>query len=102
MAEHASAHNERSSTIVVANALAAQQWEMHLAAAGIAAGAPAWETPPLKSYAAWLDELWLDYDHRRQCARCAAVGAASRRRRAGERRSRLGDAAAQIVRGMAR
>ncbi len=61
MAEHTSAHNERSSTIVVASALAAQQWEMHLADARIAAGAPAWETPPLKSYAAWLDELWLEH-----------------------------------------
>jgi ATP-dependent helicase/nuclease subunit B len=61
MAEHASAHNERSTTIVVANALAAQQWEMHLAAAAVAAGTPAWETPPLKSYAAWLDDLWLEH-----------------------------------------
>ena len=55
MAEHASARNERSTTIVVANALAAQQWELHLAADALGSGAP-----------------------------------------------RLGDAAAQIVRGLAR
>jgi len=61
MAEHAGAHQERSSTIVVANALAAQQWEMHLAAAAVAGRVHAWETPPLKSYAAWLDELWLEH-----------------------------------------
>ncbi len=61
MAEHASAPNPRSTTIVVANALAAQQWEMHLAADAIARGTVAWETPPLKSYAAWLDDLWLEH-----------------------------------------
>jgi ATP-dependent helicase/nuclease subunit B len=61
MAEHTSAHTERSTTIVVASALAAQQWEMQLAARAVAEGALAWETPPLKSYAAWLDELWLSH-----------------------------------------
>jgi probable DNA repair protein len=61
MAEHASARTERSTTIVVANALAAQQWETHLAAEVVAAGARAWETPPLKSYGAWLDDLWLEH-----------------------------------------
>ena len=61
MAEHASARNERSTTIVVANALAAQQWELHLTADALGAGARAWETPPLKPYAAWLDELWLEH-----------------------------------------
>ncbi|HUQ51935.1 MAG TPA: PD-(D/E)XK nuclease family protein [Gammaproteobacteria bacterium] len=60
MAEDASAGSERS-TIVVADALAAQQWEMHLAAAAIGGSAGAWETPPVKSYAAWLDELWLEH-----------------------------------------
>jgi ATP-dependent helicase/nuclease subunit B len=60
MAEHASADPERS-TVVVNNALTAQQWEMHLAAASIAAGAFSWETPPVKSYAAWLDDLWLEH-----------------------------------------
>jgi probable DNA repair protein len=59
MAEPASA-GERS-TIVVGNALAAQQWEMHLAAVPIGGAAPAWETPPVRSYAAWLDELWLEH-----------------------------------------
>jgi len=61
MAELASARDPRSTTIVVSDALAAQQWEMHLAAEAIAAGVSAWETPPLKSYAAWLDELWLEH-----------------------------------------
>jgi probable DNA repair protein len=58
--ERASALTERS-TILAANALAAQQWEMHLAAEPIRAGAAAWETPPVRSYAAWLDELWLEH-----------------------------------------
>lgn len=52
---------ERGAAIVVGNALAAQQWELHLADAVLAAGADAWETPPLKTYAAWLDELWLEH-----------------------------------------
>jgi probable DNA repair protein len=60
MAEQASAGGARS-TIVVTDALAAQQWEMHFAAAPIGAGAGAWETPPIRSYAAWLDELWLEH-----------------------------------------
>ena len=63
MAEHASA-DERS-TIVVGNALAAQQWEMHLAAVPISGAAAAWETPPVRSYAAWLDELWLEHADQR-------------------------------------
>jgi len=58
MAERAGA---TPSTIVVANALAAQQWELHLAADALGGTAEAWETPPLKSYAAWLDELWLEH-----------------------------------------
>jgi exodeoxyribonuclease-5 len=61
MAEHASAPAGRSTRIVVANALAARQWELHLAADAIAAGAAAWETPPVTSYGAWLDELWLEH-----------------------------------------
>jgi hypothetical protein len=60
MAEHASASVERS-TIVVSNALAAQQWELHLAAPQIAAAAYSWETPPIASYSAWLDELWREH-----------------------------------------
>ncbi len=54
------AGSERS-TIVVANALAAQQWEMHLSAAQIAGRAAAWATPPLATYAAWLERLWADH-----------------------------------------
>lgn len=54
------ADSERS-TIVVANSLAAQQWEMHLSAAQIAGRATAWATPPLATYAAWLDGLWADH-----------------------------------------
>ena len=61
MAAHASARNERSTTIVASNALAAQQWELHLAADAVRSGAKAWETPPLKPYAAWLDDLWLEH-----------------------------------------
>jgi probable DNA repair protein len=61
MVVHASAPAERSSRIVVANALAARQWELHLAADAIEAGAPAWETPPVTPYAAWLAELWLEH-----------------------------------------
>jgi probable DNA repair protein len=57
MPGNTSAANERS-TIVVANALAAQQWEMHLSAAQIAGREAAWATPPLATYAAWLDALW--------------------------------------------
>ena len=34
---------------------------MHLAAYRSAATAAAWETPPVRSYAAWLDELWLEH-----------------------------------------
>jgi len=51
------ASGERS-TFVVANSLAAEQWEMHLAGAEIGAGAAAWATPPVATYAAWLDGLW--------------------------------------------
>ena len=61
MAAHASARIERSTTIVTANALAAQQWELHLAAGALDSGTKAWETPPLKPYAAWLDDLWLEH-----------------------------------------
>ena len=83
MAEHASAGSERS-TIVVADALAAQQWEMHLAAAPIGAAAAAWETPPVRSYAAWLDELWLEHADRRGPALTAGQSFALWRRVVGE------------------
>ena len=61
MPEHAGARNEHSTTIVVSNALAAQQWELHLAASALGSGARAWETPPLAPYAAWLDTVWLEH-----------------------------------------
>ncbi len=64
MAEYASALAERS-TIVVTHALAAQQWELHLAARSIDSGTHAWETPPLLSYSAWLEELWLEHGDER-------------------------------------
>jgi ATP-dependent helicase/nuclease subunit B len=46
-------------TIVVASALAARQWEIHLASPDIAAGGAVWETPPIRPYGAWLVERWL-------------------------------------------
>ncbi|HEX7235971.1 MAG TPA: hypothetical protein VF405_03345, partial [Gammaproteobacteria bacterium] len=61
MAAHAGAAYERSTAILVANALAAQQWEIYLAADALASNSSAWETPPVKSYGAWLDELWLEH-----------------------------------------
>ncbi len=45
--------------IVVADGLAARQWELYLAAAQIVAGSPAWVTPEIVPYATWLDGLWL-------------------------------------------
>lgn len=59
MAVQPSAAHDRS-TIIVANALAAQQWEMHLAAELVGGTATAWETPPIRPYAAWLDDLWRE------------------------------------------
>jgi ATP-dependent helicase/nuclease subunit B len=46
-------------TVVVESALAARQWEIHLAARDIAAGASVWETPPIRPYGVWLAERWL-------------------------------------------
>ncbi len=51
-------------TIVVADGLAARQWELHLAAAEIAAGGTAWATPEVLPYAGWLESLWLAGDKR--------------------------------------
>ena len=45
--------------IVVADGLAARQWELHLAAPQIAAGSTAWATPDIVPYASWLEGLWL-------------------------------------------
>jgi len=65
--EAPSASNRRS-TIVVANALAAAQWEMHVATEQIRGSTSAWETPPIRSYAAWIDELWLEHADERGSA----------------------------------
>src|SRR5258706_968666 len=46
-------------TIVVADGLAARQWELPVAAAEIAAASTAWATPEILPYAAWLEGLWL-------------------------------------------
>lgn len=46
-------------TIVVADGLAARQWELHLAARELGSGAPAWSSPDLLPYASWLEQLWL-------------------------------------------
>ena len=56
--EESGAPPERS-LIVVADGLAARQWELHLAAAQIAAGNSAWATPEIVPYTGWLEELWL-------------------------------------------
>jgi probable DNA repair protein len=45
--------------IVVADGLAARQWELHLAADPIATGRRAWVTPPIVTYRGWLERLWL-------------------------------------------
>src|SRR5689334_5902578 len=44
---------------VVADGLAARQWELHLAAAQITAGTAAWATPEIVPQASWLEGLWL-------------------------------------------
>ena len=44
--------------IVVADGLAARQWELHLGAEPIAAGRSAWITPPLVTYGNWIERLW--------------------------------------------
>jgi ATP-dependent helicase/nuclease subunit B len=46
-------------TLVVADGLAARQWELTLAAAEIARGASAWTTPNVEPYSSWLGNLWL-------------------------------------------
>jgi probable DNA repair protein len=59
MIEAASAAPGRSK-ILVPSALAAQQWERYLASAIIAGDAAAWETPPLQTYGAWLEQIWVE------------------------------------------
>ncbi len=56
--EESGARQERPQ-IVVADGLAARQWELHLAADQIAAGTAAWATPEIVPYASWLEGLWL-------------------------------------------
>jgi probable DNA repair protein len=51
------AFDERT-TIVVADGLAARQWELHLSADAIAADRRAWVTPPIVTYVNWLERLW--------------------------------------------
>lgn len=48
------------SSIVVASPLAARQWELHLANDALLGTAPVWETPPVRTYASWLEQRWLD------------------------------------------
>lgn len=48
------------SSIVVASPLAARQWELHLASDALTGTATVWETPPVRTYAAWLEQRWLD------------------------------------------
>jgi probable DNA repair protein len=57
---HENAGAPRRSTVVVADSLAARQWELYLAVEQIQSGASAWEAPPVMSYAAWLETLWLE------------------------------------------
>ena len=47
-------------TLVVADGLAARQWELVLAEREIAAGTTAWQTPEIQPYAGWLETLWLE------------------------------------------
>jgi ATP-dependent helicase/nuclease subunit B len=49
---------DERTTIVVADGLAARQWELHLSAAAIESGRRAWVTPPILGYGAWLEQLW--------------------------------------------
>jgi ATP-dependent helicase/nuclease subunit B len=50
--------------IVVRHALAARQWELHLAASRLAAGERAWISPPVIGYRAWTEQLLIDRDSR--------------------------------------
>jgi RecB family exonuclease len=48
----------RAAAIVVEDRLAAEQWELHLAAPFLARGAAAWPSPPVLTYRTWLERLW--------------------------------------------
>ena len=52
-------HFDDRTAIVVADGLAARQWELHLAAKPIATDRRAWVTPPIVTYGSWLERLWL-------------------------------------------
>ncbi len=52
-------------TLVVADGLAARQWELTLATRDVAGDPSAWLTPPVTPYASWLESLWLQADDRR-------------------------------------
>jgi probable DNA repair protein len=47
-----------AAAIIVASRLAAEQWELHLAAPLLARKAAAWPAPPVLTYGAWLERLW--------------------------------------------
>ena len=56
-------------TLVVADGLAARQWELVLAEREIAAGTTAWQTPEIQPYAGWLETLWLESGEPREIGR---------------------------------
>ncbi len=53
-----------SSTLVVRDGLAAQQWEAHLLEAAHAAHGKVWGTPRLRTYRNWIGDLWSNTTHR--------------------------------------
>ena len=59
--ERSSAPKQRS-TMVVANSLAARQWELYLSAAELREQREAWDSPAVSTYANWLESLWLESD----------------------------------------
>lgn len=50
---------EERSIVVVGDALAARQWELHLSAADLHDRRSAWQSPPITTYGNWLETLWL-------------------------------------------
>jgi len=66
--------------IVVADGLAARQWELLLGAEPIAAGRSAWVTPELVAHASWAERLWQSDTEPRALPLGAAQAAALWRR----------------------